>query len=310
MKIYKRCILILSLIVLTDFVAAQAPMLPPTNLGLSNMLDGIPPGTGWYVQQFIQNYQTITNRGFNGADVGGEKINSLLSLSQLIYLTKTKVAGGYLGFTVLIPVVRLSANGSGPAPTLNPNPLGDIIAGSVIQWFNKRLFDMNFSHRVELDLIPPVGAYQSAYMVNPGSHLFTITSNYAFTIFPTKNFSVSMRHHLNYFFDEIGTQAKPGLSYNFNYSLEYTLVSSLRAEVAGYYLKQLVQDSNNGDYHYYQDNFDIPDTREQVFAYGAGFSYVTPTGLFLELKGMQETAARNRPEGFRTTLVLSYKLDK
>jgi hypothetical protein len=220
------------------------------------------------------------------------------------------VAGGNLGFTVLIPVVRLSANGPGPAPTVNPNALGDLIAGPFIQWFNKQIFNMKLSHRFELDLVSPVGAYQSSYMVNPGSHLFTITPHYTFTIFPTKNFSVSMRHHLNYFFDQIGTQAKPGMSYNFNYSLEYTLVSSLRAELAGYYLKQLVQDSNNGDYHYYQDNFNILDTREQVFAYGPGFSYVTPTGMFLELKGMWETAAINRSEGFRTTLVLSYKLDK
>ena len=310
MKTNKLYLPVIALFLLNNLLMAQDPRLPPTNLGLSNMLDGSPPGTGWFFQEYVQNYQTLTNRGYSGVDVGGEKINSLLSLSQLIYISKTKVAAGNLGFTILVPVVRLSANGSGPAPTLNPNPLGDIIAGPFIQWFNKKLFDRPFSHRLEIDLVSPVGAYENSYMVNPSAHLFTIVPHYTFTLFVTDKFSVSMRHHLNYFFDEIGTESKPGISYSFNYSLEYTLVSTFRAEIAGYYVRQLAQDSYNGNYNYYQDNFNIGDTRERVFAFGPGLGYITPTGLFLELKGMREISAINRPEGFRTTLVLSYKLDK
>jgi hypothetical protein len=312
MNIFKAFFAIpISLFLYCGQVIAQDPKLPPTNLGLSNMQDGNPPGTGWYFQQYVQNYQTLTNRGPGGTNAGGAKINSLLTLSQLAFISNMKVAGGNFGFTILVPVVRLSAsNYTGLPPTINPNPMGDIITGPFIQWFNKKLFNMRFSHRLEVDLVSPVGAYESSYMVNPGSHLFTIVPHYTFTIFPTDKFSISMRHHLNYYFDEIGTQAKPGISYNFNYSLEYALNSSLRAEIAGYYLKQLVQDSNNGDYHYYQDNFDIADTREQVFAFGPGLGYVTPSGLFIEIKGMREIDARNRSDGFRSTLVLSYKLDK
>ncbi|WP_299289408.1 transporter [uncultured Mucilaginibacter sp.] len=308
MKVYYAFAILL---LLCKVVAAQDPKLPATNLGLSNLQDGNPPGTGWYYQQYIQNYQTISNRGPSGAAIGNGKVNSLLSMSQLIHIGKTKMAGGNLGFTVLLPVVRLSAeNNRSQVPTVNPNPLGDIIAGPFVQWFNKKLLGMRYSHRLELDLVSPIGAYQSLYDVNPGAHLFSVVPHYTFTIFPSEKFSVSMRHHFNYYFNELGTRTKPGVSYNFNYSLEYALTSSLRVELAGYYLKQLAQDSENGDSHYYQEKFGISDTRERVFAYGPGIGYVTPSGLFIELKEMQEAAAKNRSEGFRTTLVLSYKLDK
>jgi hypothetical protein len=93
--------LVLSL--LSQSARAQYPKLPPTNLGLSNMQDGKPPGTGWFFQQYIQSYQTQSNRGPEGNDAGGAKINSILSLSQLIWISKIKVAGGNLGFTVFPP---------------------------------------------------------------------------------------------------------------------------------------------------------------------------------------------------------------
>ncbi len=307
---FKVNYIVVLLLIFGKQLKAQDPKLPATNLGLSNLQDGNAPGTGWFFQQYIQNYQANSNKGPQGQDAGGEKVSSLLSMSQLILVTTSKLAGGNLGFTVLVPVVRLSATGSGMPLSVNPNPLGDIVAGPFVQWFHKHLFGMPFSHRLEADVVSPVGAYQSDYNVNPGAHLFSIAAHYTFTVFPTKRLSVSMRHYFNYYFNEIGTDTKPGISYNFNYSLEYRIVSSFRAEIAGYYLKQLEQDSSNGDSHYFQNEFGISDTREQVFAYGPGLGYVTPSGLFIELKGMKETAVRNRSEGFRTTLVLSYKLDK
>ncbi len=129
-------------------VPAQIPQLPPTNLGLSNMQDGKPPGTGLFFQQFIQTYQAHSNRGPEGHDVGGARINSLLSMSQLIWISKIKAAGGNLGFTVLAPLTGLSATNSGQAaPSINPAPWGDLIAGPFIQWFDRHLFKMKFHHR-------------------------------------------------------------------------------------------------------------------------------------------------------------------
>jgi hypothetical protein len=312
MRIYFKVVLLLAFTCCQFHQAfAQDPKLPSTNLGLSNLQDGAPPGTGWFLQQYIQNYRTRDNRGPGGEKLNGSKVNSLLSVSQLVWISKIKAFDGNFGFTVLLPVVRLSAsNASGNVPPVNPGAMGDIITGPFIQWFNKRLFNSKFSHRAELDIVIPAGAYNQTYAINPGSNLFAIAPHYTFTIFPAEKFSVSMRHMLTYNFEQIESRVKPGIFYNFNYSLEYAITPALKAEIAGYFLTQLKQDSNNGNHRYYQLVDHIADTREKVFAFGPGIGYVSPSGLSLELKNMWEERARNRPQGIRTTLVLAYKFDK
>lgn len=310
----KNTLKISILLLLLNFykAAAQDPKLPPTNLGIINMQDGNPPPlTGWVLQQFVQSYQSGSTRNAYGESISGPKMSSLLSMTQLIYVSKIKVLGGNLDFTALLPVIRISANGNGGnVPSINSGSFGDIITGSAIQWFNKQLFGMRFSHRLEADVVLPTGSFNERYDINPSAHLYSTVLHYAFTLFLTDKAAISMRHMLTYNFNEIGTQVKPGMFYNFNYALEYPVAKRLRAEVAGYYLTQINQDSYNGNDNYYQQTFGIPDTRERVLAVGPGLSYITPSGLFIELKGMQETAAKNRTQGFRTALSLSYMLDK
>jgi hypothetical protein len=108
----------------------------------------------------------------------------------------------------------------------------------------------------------------------------------------------------------MNTQVKPGMFYNFNYSLEFAFTKAFKAELAGYYLNQFAQDSKNNDYNYFRDYFNIKDTRERVFAIGPGMGFNTPSGLSIEFKNMWESNVRNRTQGIRTTLVLAYKLDK
>jgi hypothetical protein len=311
-KIKNTLLIAASLLLCAIQSIAQVPQIPAGNLGLTNMQDGNPPPFGGFTFiEYIQEYQTVSNRGPKGENLGGIKVNSLLSNNQLVYLSPIKVGHGHLGITLVMPVVRLSlANVAGPAPSVNPNPLGDLIIGPFIQWHNQHLFTRRYSHRLELDLIVPTGSYASWYMINPGTHLYTISPHYTFTIFPTEKFSISMRHHLNYYFEQIGTGARPGFTYNFNYSLEYAILPTFRVEVAGYYLRQLLQDSHYGDFHYYQETFGVSDTREKIFAFGLGLSYVTPIGVFIELKEMREVESRNYSEGYRTTMVFSIKLDK
>ncbi len=290
--------------------SAQDPKLPAANLGLTNMQDGKPPGTGFYFLETTQLYSA--NKTYNGQGKelsSGVRTSILLAIPQLIYISKLKFAGGNVGGTVLFPFVKISANDqSGLPATTNPGLNGDIIAGPFIQWFNATLAGMPIDHRLEIDVSLPVGAWQGRYAINPGAHAYSISPHYTFTISPAKHFSVSMRQYLNYNFNQIGTDEKAGGFYNANYSFEYELFNRFRAEVAGYYLRQLLQDSKGGNTNYFQDDYGILDTRERVFAVGPGLGYVTPTGLFIEVKNMWETNAVNRTQGYRATLVLAYRL--
>lgn len=289
--------------------SAQDPALPATNLGLTNMQDGVSPGPGLYYVHYLQLYQPANAKGPGGNTIDhATLVSSLLSMHQLIYESSVKVLNGHLAFSILMPLVKLSAE-NGPSPlSVNPGVLGGLIFGPVIQWSDKKLFRLPYSHRAEIDLSMPVGTYNKKYDINPSSHCYTLTGYYAFTLFLTKHFSISNRHNFNYNFKQIATDIQPGMFYNLNFSLEHTIFHTLKAALTGYYLKQLAQDAYHGNHHYYQETFGIADTREQVLALGPGISYVSNGGLAAELKVFIETQSRNRAEGIRPTFKLAYKL--
>ncbi len=301
------------LLLSAGFAPAQDPSLPATNLGMANIQDGFSPGPGWYYLHYIQLYQPRRVADAYGNSLpGAVRVSSLLAMHQLIHETKIKVAGGNLAFSLLLPLVKLTATGDGKSvlPSVNPGVAGGLIFGPVIQWSNKRLLGLPYAHRAEIDLSVPLASYNIRYDINPSSRLYTITAYYAFTLWLTKGLSISNRHNINYNSDRIGTGERPGMFYNVNFSVEQQLFKGFCAAITGYYLTQLGQDAYHGDTHYYQETYQVADTRERVLGLGPGVSYVFPGGLAAELKVFLETAARNRQEGARPTLKLAYQLNR
>jgi hypothetical protein len=236
------------LILLTGFsmfAKAQDPGLPPTNLGLANVYDGVAGKPGFVYQGYTQYFQTRKlNDGMGNNSHSDLKVNSLLQMNQLIYLTPIKLLGGNLGLTVLVPIVQITtSNLAGTAPTVNPGVLGDIVQGTAIQWSDKKLFGRPFFHRVEFDLNIPVGAYNQQYNINGSSHLWALGIYHAFTLLLNKSFSISSRNQFNYDSHIIGQKDKPGAYYNGNYSIDYSILPSLKVEAASYFLAQFTQDS-------------------------------------------------------------------
>lgn len=291
---------------------AQDPVLPPTNLGLANVYDGLAGKPGFIFQGYTQFFSTRQLNSSSGSNLHSQlKVNSLLQMNQLIYLSPVKVFNGNLGFTVLVPLVQINAsNLSGPAPSVNPGVLGDIVQGTAIQWSGKKLFGKPFSHRVELDINVPVGSYRSNYAINASSHLWAYGVYHAFTWMLNDRISVSARNQFNYNGTVIGQQGKPGTYYNGNYSVDYSILRNVKVEAAAYFLTQLNQDRYNGDNEYYQRVYGITDTKERALAVGPGLVYFAPNGVLVEAKVFFETTAKNRFEGTRPTLRLAIPLTK
>ncbi|QEM11728.1 transporter [Mucilaginibacter rubeus] len=291
---------------------AQDPVLPPTNLGLANVFDGIAGKPGFVYQGYAQYFHTRDVYDGGGHALHSDlKINSLLQMNQLIYLSPVRVLGGNLGFTVLVPIVQInSSSAAGQAPNANPGVLGDVVQGTAVQWSDKKLFGRPFSHRVEFDVNLPVGNYDSHYVINPSSHLWAYGVYHAFTMMLDDKFSISSRNQFNYNSHYVGQKGKPGAYYNGNYSIDYSVFKSLKVEAAAYYLTQFNQDSYGGDHHYYSDHYGIGDTKERVFGYGPGLAYFAPNGVLIETKVFFETAAKNRLAGSRPTLRIAIPLSK
>jgi hypothetical protein len=293
-------------------VRAQDPSLPPTDIGLANVYDGIIGKAKFIYQGFSQAYEPKKLYDDRGNDThSGLKIGSVLVMNQFIYMTPVKVLGGELGFTTLVPVVKISSsNLDGQAPSVNPGVLGDIIAGAAIQWSDRKLFQKSFFHRAEIDITMPSGTYDTRYAVNASARLWTFSTYHAFTLLLTDKISISARNHFNYNTHIIGTQVKPGAFYNGNYSIDYSLCKTLKIEAAAYYVTQFNQDSFDGNSHYYQDNYGLTTTKEHVLGYGPGLAYFAPGGVLVEVKTFFEADAQNRFSGSRPTLRLAIPLDK
>ena len=269
---------------------------PPLNLGLTDILDGGPPGPGTYFTEYIQAYQSDTFKDKDGNDIPGDpKVANVLSMNQLVHVYQHKILGGHIGADVLLPVVAISSSG---IPS-NPAVLGDLIVGPFLQWFDTKLLGRPFIQRFELDFVLPTGQYDKNYAINPGSNLWTIEPHYAFTWFLTPQFSTSWRLMYDYSTENDDTKVKPGQVFHLNYSVEYEFFKNFRGAVAGYYLKQITEDEDNGQ--------NISNSKEQVFAIGPAVFWAASPNFFLGLKTQWETSVENRPEGNRTTFRMTYK---
>lgn len=308
----RRLPILALLAVSTGKTWAQDPVLPPTNLGLANVFDGIAGKPGFLYQGYAQLFQTSGIYNAQGHKMATDvKINSLATLHQFIYLSDIKVLSGNLGFTAIVPIAQISASGGGSnTPAANPKAWGDVITGTAVQWSDRKLLGKPFSHRTELDISWPVGAYSSQYAINPSAHLYSVGMYHAFTLMLNKQFSLSARNQFNYNTSVIGTKAKPGSFYNGNYSIDYSLLPALKIEAVAYFLGQLNQDRYDGRSNYYATQYGITNTRERVLGYGPGLAYFFPGGGLMEVKGFFETAAKNRPAGFRSTLRVAVPLSK
>jgi hypothetical protein len=288
---------------------------PPLNLGLTDILDGGPPGPGTYFTEYIQAYDANSLKDSGGNDLpGNPQVANVLSMNQVVYVDKRKLLGGHIGGTVLLPVVAISTSGQlptgapPPAPafvdfTSNPAVLGDLIVGPFLQWFDTKLLGRPLIQRLELDIVMPTGQYDSQYAVNPGSNIWTFEPYYAFTWFLTDKFSTSWRLMYDYNTKNNdafgGRDVTPGQVFHFNYSFEYELFKNFRGAVAGYYLKQLSDDEVNGN--------SVADSKEQVFAVGPAVFWIFSPNFSMGLKTAWETSVENRPQGNRTTLRMTYK---
>jgi len=283
---------------------------PPLNLGLTDILDGGPPGPGTYFTEYIQAYGSNHFKDGNGNDIpGSPEVANVLSMNQLVHVYQHKLLGAHIGADVLLPVVAISGSGTfgPPAPgnppvntvTTNPAVLGDLIVGPFLQWFDTKLLGRPFIHRFELDFVLPTGQYDKKYVINPGSNIWTIEPHYAFTWFLTDKFSTSWRLMYDFSTENSDTDVQPGQVFHFNYSFEYQCFKNFWASAAGYYLVQTTDDEINGQ--------SASDSKEQVFAVGPAVFWVVSPNFSMGLKTAWEMSTENRPEGNRTTFRMTYK---
>ena len=205
----------------------------------------------------------------------------------------------------MLPFVEFDLNNAGPL-LASGGGMGDTVIGPFLQW--NPVMGKNgpvFMHRVEFQCITPTGKYDPTCNLNPGANFFSFDPYWAGTLFITPKWTFSTRVH--YLWNDVNNQpvqnaappalqTQAGQAFHLNFAMDYQVCKSVRAGVNGYYLTQASDSLTDGKH--------LSDRGEEVLGIGPGLLYSLNKDTHVFFNSYIETAAQNRPEGFRLNLRL------
>lgn len=308
----KVIVLMLCMIGFTTFFSGSktsAYDLPSVNLGFTSFLDGGPPaGPGLYFSQYLQYWGSDKLTDSKGDAIlpsfADEDLAAGISLTQVLYISDKKLAGGKLGIDVIIPTVSIDMGYGSDYPMFpqdNGTGIGDILVGPFIQW--EPIMGKNgpiFMHRVEFQFLLPTGKYDDDKELNAGSNFFSFNPYWAGTLFLTPRLTASTRIH--YLWNAKNTDpnrqyvnagdTQAGQAVHANFAMAYEIIPKrLRIGLNGYYLKQITNTKVDGN--------SLHGSKERVFGVGPGFVYHFSQDNHLFFNTYFESMAENRAEGNR-----------
>lgn len=299
---------IAALVVLASLLGARpaAAVEPFVNLGFTSFVDGFPDptGEGFAVVQYLRYARANALKDARGNDAAGfidPSLDAVASVTQLLY-TFRKPEGFPLhpAISLLVPVVYLNASFDPGGAVLRDNGLGvgDIFLGPVLQFPTIMSGERPLLfHRVEFDVIVPVGKYDRNRQLNQGYNQWGLNPFWSATLLPIPLLEVSWRLHWLYNFENPEpvfpppgappvntTQAGQAVHANLASSIE-VIPNTLRVGVSSYYFRQLTASQENGA---------AVSGREQVLGIGPGLVWFPSKVDLVFLNAYYETAVRNR----------------
>lgn len=292
----------IALVLFTVTARAGAPAgpvpLPPTDLGETNILDGV-GGPGALLEMTTTGYSANRLTDSQGSSLPGSNEQQIETVVlHPILVAPTSWGGAYPGVDVLIPFAAVR-NDFGGAPAASAHGLGDIAIASSLQWSGIGA-EENVFVRLALKVVVPSGKYSYDQPVNAGQGDWQLSPYVAMTwrMSPRWEFSGRMIYGWSSAASAVAANGvtgrwQPGDFVVLDTCASYALTPTTRLGIASYALRQLRSSKEDGISEW--DSLQRVAAAGPVARWHMGQSTIT-------LAGYKEFAAANRPEGFAANL--------
>jgi hypothetical protein len=259
--------------------------------GVEDFLVASMPPPGLYGTLYYNSYSADSLAG-NDGDMALESFRLRVSAvtSRIDWVRPASVLGAdRWGTLVLMPWVDLDLALS-PAPGVvlrgSRSGLGDLTISYGLHWTFP-----NFEMVNAFDIGMPTGAYDASDLANPGLNRWVIRLNHMGTWRPAPDWEVSYRLLTDFNFRNPATDYLSGQTVYLNWAAGWKPSPAATLGLAGYFLRQLADDRQNGQVVGPDGN------RVSVDGVGPCIKYILPSHVILTAKFFHEFDVRNHPVG-------------
>lgn len=249
------------------------------------------PPPGWYLRDYNVAYTASQVNNGNGDSFGPPNFEAFTyaNVPRVIWISETKLLGGYVGVDALIPLTYQSVRAGGfDSSTFG---IGDLFAESTLSWHTKQ-----FDFSTALGVWMPTGEFQPA-STKAGLGFWTpmLTAGVTWYADQEKTWALSALCRYEFNTEQEKTHVTRGQAFTLEWGLSKTLQKIIDVGVVGYYQQKTTDDRGAGG---------AP--QDRVVAVGPEISVAFPKNMiFVSLRYLNEVLAENRAQGHTFALTLT-----
>ena len=262
--------------------------------GVENWMAGALPPAGDYLISYTGYWQgALRDQNGDKADLGGgaqAKLNATFEAMRWIHVTDHTFLGGSYGWHVIVPVARVSIDHPAFGGRASHTSLGDVTLGPVVLGWHHG----NWHHVAALDINVPTGHYdESDPRRSVGAHYTSFEPVFATTYLDDAGWEVSAKFMYNIKTRNHATDYRSGDEFHVDWLLGRN-VGRWGIGLAGYYLKQVTDDRQDGQVVAAADGLWSEGRRGQVVGLGPSLKYTTAGHTSFIAQWQKEFDVENR----------------